>query len=114
MNYTPTFGWYYISGNDKSPSWSGVEFFYDFMVNNESTGPYAELAPLDALLPGDIIQLGNQNGRFYHSLVLTMIKTVRGRRSYYICAHDNDAFQRNLNTYNYASIRGLHIIGART
>ena len=114
MNYTPTFGWYYISGNDKSPSWSGVEYFYDFMVNNESTGPYAEVAPLERLLPGDIIQLGNQNDRFYHTLVLTMIKTVRGRRNYYICAHDNDAFQRNLNTYNYANIRGLHILGART
>ncbi len=114
MNYTPTFGWYYISGNDKSPSWSGVEYFYDFMVNNESTGPYAEVAPLENLLPGDIIQLGNQNGRFYHTLVLTMIKSVRGRRNYYICAHDNDAFQRNLNTYNYANIRGIHILGART
>ena len=21
MNYTPTFGWYYINSNDKSPSW---------------------------------------------------------------------------------------------
>lgn len=114
MNYTPTFGWYYISGNDKSPSWSGVEYFYDFMINNESTGPYAEVSPLENLLPGDIIQLGNQNGRFYHTLVLTMIKSVRGRRNYYICAHDNDAFQRNLNTYNYANIRGIHILGART
>lgn len=113
MNYTPTFGWYYISGNDKSPSWSGVEYFYDFMVNNESTGPYGVLAPLEQLLPGDIIQLGNKNGRFYHTLVLTMIKNQSGRRNYYICAHDNDAFQRNLNTYNYANIRGIHILGAR-
>jgi len=114
MNYTPTFGWYYISGNDKSPSWSGVEYFYNFMVNNQSTGPYAEEVPLTSLLPGDIIQLQNKNERFYHSLFLTMIKNVRGRRNYYICAHDNDAFQRNLNTYNYAGIRGIHIIGART
>lgn len=114
MNYTPTFGWYYISGNDKSPSWSGVEYFYDFIVNNQSTGPYGEEAPLSSLLPGDVIQLQNKHGRFYHSLVLTMIKTVRGRRVYYICAHDNDAFQRNLNTYNYAGLRGIHILGART
>jgi hypothetical protein len=88
--------------------------YYDFIVNNQSTGPYGEEAPLSSLLPGDIIQLQNKNGRFYHSLVLTMIKTVRGRRVYYICAHDNDAFQRNLNTYNYAGLRGIHILGART
>lgn len=114
MNYTPTFGWYYISGNDKSPSWSGVDYFYDFIVNNYSTGPYGEVAPLSQLLPGDIIQLQNRNGRFYHSLILTMIKTVNGNRNYYICAHDNDAYQRNLNTYNFAGLRGIKILGART
>ena len=31
MNFTPIFGWYYFSSFDRSPSWSGVEFFYDFM-----------------------------------------------------------------------------------
>lgn len=113
MNYTPTFGWYYISGSDKSPSWSGVEYFYDFMTTNDGIGPYAANVPLERLLPGDIIQLGNRNGNFYHTLVLTMIKSVRGVRNYYICAHNNDAFQRNLNTYNYAQLRCLHILGAR-
>lgn len=113
MNYTPTFGWYYISGNDKSPSWSGVEYFFDFMVNNKEVGPYGREAPLSELLPGDIIQLQNRNGRFYHSLVLTMIKTVRGKRTYYVCAHNNDAFQRKLDTYSYTGIRGIHILGAR-
>ena len=114
MNYTPTFGWYYISGNDKSPSWSGVEYFYNFITTNESTGPFGEDSSLSQLLPGDIIQLGDRNGRFYHTLVLTMIKTLRGMRNYYICAHNNDAFQRNLNTYNFSNIRGIHILGART
>ena len=114
MNYTPTFGWYYISGSDKSPSWSGVEYFYDFMTTNDGVGPYAADVPLERLLPGDIIQLGNRDGDFYHTLVLTMIKSVRGVRNYYICAHNNDAFQRNLNTYNYAQLRCLHILGART
>lgn len=113
MNYTPTFGWYYIDANNKSPSWSGVEYFYDFMVNNNSVGPFAEPAPLEVLLPGDIIQLANNNGNFYHTLVLTMIKSVRGVRNYYICAHNNDAFQRNLNTYRFATLRGIHILGAR-
>ena len=29
MNYTPDFGWYYIDANNKSPSWTGVNFFYN-------------------------------------------------------------------------------------
>ena len=39
MNYTPTYGWYYISSNDRTPSWSGVTFFYDFITNNKEQGP---------------------------------------------------------------------------
>lgn len=27
MNYTPTYGWYYIDANQKAPAWSGVHFF---------------------------------------------------------------------------------------
>ena len=28
MNYKKHVGWYYINGNNKSPSWTGVEFFH--------------------------------------------------------------------------------------
>ena len=27
MNYTPTFGWYYLSQTDRAPAWTGVEYF---------------------------------------------------------------------------------------
>ncbi len=113
MNYTKTFGWYYISGNDKSPSWSGVEYFYNFMTTNEEEGPFAIEAPLSELLPGDIIQLANSQGRFYHTLVLSGIRTDRRNRRYYVCAHNNDARNRNLSAYNFAALRGIHILGVR-
>ena len=32
MNYKPTFGWYFISLDDRSPSWTGVEYFYNFII----------------------------------------------------------------------------------
>ena len=32
MNYTPTFGWYYISLDNRSPSWTGVDYFYNFII----------------------------------------------------------------------------------
>lgn len=35
MNYSK-FGWYYKNGNDKSPSWTGVEFLGDFLLKNKS------------------------------------------------------------------------------
>lgn len=114
MNYTPTFGWYYINANDKSPSWSGVDYFYDFMISNVGVGPFAEEQPLKMLMPGDIIQLRNADGRYYHSLVLTMVRYRLGEPSYYVCAHDNDAYMRRLDTYNYFSLRGIHILGVRS
>ena len=42
MNYTKDLGWYYINGNNKSPSWTGVEFLYEFLVNNKGVGPFGK------------------------------------------------------------------------
>ena len=41
MNYSKQNGWYYNNGNDKSPSWSGVEFLYNFLTTNKGYGPRA-------------------------------------------------------------------------
>ena len=41
MNYTPVFGWYYIAPNDRTPSWSGVEYLYNFLVKNRPFSPFA-------------------------------------------------------------------------
>ena len=38
MNYTPTFGWYYISINDRSPSWTGVEYLCSSFVETVRQG----------------------------------------------------------------------------
>ena len=34
MNYTPDFGWYYVSLNNRAPAWTGVEFFYNFLTSS--------------------------------------------------------------------------------
>lgn len=113
MNYTPDFGWYYIDANDKSPSWTGVEFFYNFMTTNEGIGPFGIETDITNLVPGDVIQLGRENGDFYHTLILTAIRRDIFGRRYYICAHSEDSYQRNLNTYDYAQRRCIHILGVR-
>ena len=58
MNYPPTFGWYYISADDRSPSWTGVEYFYNFMAGNEGLGPHMTEVPVSRLRPGDVVQIG--------------------------------------------------------
>ena len=113
MNYTPDYGWYYINANDKSPSWTGVEFFYNFMVNNSGNGPFGRKDTLNNLFVGDIIQFGDVNDVYYHSLILTGIRQSRRGKSYYVSAHSEDALNRNLATYRFAKLRGIHILGVR-
>ena len=64
MNYTKNIGWYYINGNSKSPSWSGVEFLYDFLINNKSIGPYGKEVSQNEIEIGDIAQLSFDGNKF--------------------------------------------------
>lgn len=109
MNFTPTFGWYYRSVNDRTPSWTGVEYLYDFLVKNEGLGPFAEEVGLDKVEIGDIIQLGTATGDFYHSPVV--VGFARGQ--ILVAAHTFDAFNKPLSSYNFALSRGIHISGVR-
>lgn len=109
MNYTPVTGWYYRSISDRTASWSGVEYLYRFLINNRSIGPFAHEVSHNKALPGDIVQLGDLNGRFYHSPVIIAIEP-----EITIAAHTYDALDRPLHTYDYATARFLHIDGVRT
>lgn len=109
MNYTPTFGWFYKSVNDRTASWTGVEYLYNFLVNNEAEGPFAEVVPLAELEVGDIVQLGTGTGDFYHSPVV--VENSNGR--ILVAAHSYDAFNKPLTSYNFAQARGIHILGVR-
>lgn len=106
MNYTPTFGWYYNSVSNRSPSWTGVLFLNRFLRNNKSYGPQAMVVERSQITPGDIIQLQDENGAFYHSLyVLSIDDEIK------IAAHDDDSLYRPLNTYQYANAIYLKITG---
>ena len=70
MNFTPTFGWYYRSLSDRTPSWTGVEYLYNFLVNNEGEGPFAKEVPPEKLEKGDVVQLGRSTGDWYHTPVV--------------------------------------------
>ena len=109
MNYTPTFGWYYVSLDDRSPSWTGVEYFYDFMTANTDVGPFGAEASLDELETGDVIQLGNSQDGFYHTLLVVGFEG----EDPLVAAQTDDAFARPLSTYSYDFSRFIKILGVR-
>lgn len=110
MNPTPVTGWYCNGLGSRSASWSGVEFLYAFLIANRSVGPYAEETDAQSLEPGDLIQLGDENGHFYHTPV---VLSVEGGEIL-VAAHTFDALLRPISTYSFAKSRCLHILGARS
>ena len=108
MNYTPTLGWYYNSSSDRSPSWTGVEYLYRFLVKNRYVGPYGAVTDEGGVQPGDIVQLGNRNG-YYHSPVIVAVEGGH----ILVAAHSYDAYMRPLDSYVYEQARFIHIQGAR-
>ncbi|MDQ5984255.1 MAG: hypothetical protein RUMPE_01301 [Eubacteriales bacterium SKADARSKE-1] len=109
MNYTPTFGWYYINSSNRSASWAGASFLYKFLINNEAIGPYAVEVNRDVVLVGDIIQLGDENDNFYHSVVVTEVTND----NIFVCSHSVDSYMRPIDSYLFEKIRYLNILGAR-
>ena len=108
MNFTPTFGWYYLSANRRSASWTGVDFFYDFIVNNQGVGPYGGEISLEDAQIGDVIQLSN-GSNFYHTLIISEIT----EDDVFVCANSVDSLNRPLSSYDYASYRVIKILGVR-
>ena len=105
MNYTRDYGWYYISPDDRSAAWSGVEYLYRFLTTNESVGPIGRDAELSEIGLGDVIFLSNGQ-RLYHTLVVTGFDTDG---EILICAHTNDSYMRRLDSYRYNSLKPVHI-----
>lgn len=109
MNYTKTFGWYYISLNERAPSWTGVDFFYNFMTENEGVGPFGKEVTADECEIGDVVQLGRMNEGYYHSLIIVGFDG----EDILIAAQTNDALNRPLSTYSYDFARFIKILGVR-
>jgi len=113
MNYTPTFGWYYISANDKAPAWTGVPYFFNFMTRKErSPGPFGLETNLEMLLPGDFVQIRFTNDRYGHTPIVVEIGTPVTLDNILVAAHSEDADYRPLSSYNYQTLRFIHILGA--
>lgn len=114
MNYSKINGWYYTDGYNKSPSWSGVEFLYNFLVNNNSIGPYGQETNIREIDIGDIAQLSFDGKKYGHTLVIVNKESESDLSKIYISSHTLDSFGRNISSYNFKKIRFVSIHGVRT
>lgn len=114
MNYTKDVGWYYINGNNKSPSWSGVDFLYKFLINNKSVGPYGKEAKINEIEIGDIAQLSFDGDKFEHTLMIVNIENKFTLSKIKIASHTFDSFNKAISEYLFQKIRFIHISGVRT
>ena len=112
MNFTPTFGWYYIDANRKAPAWTGVEYLRNFLTRAApSVGPVALEGTIEQLMPGDIVQLSFTGEGFQHSPVVVSVGKPAAPENVLLAAHSYDADDRPLSTYEYKTARYLHITG---
>ncbi len=109
MNYTPTFGWYYISLNERAPAWTGVEYFYNFMTTNTGVGPFGREATRDEIEIGDVIQLAKNDGGYYHTLLVVGFDGD----DILVSAQTDDAYERPLSSYTNDYERYIKIEGVR-
>ena len=56
---------------------------------------------------GDVVQYANAEGDWYHTVIIT----GKNGDEILVSAHSNDALDRPISSYNFATARFLHIEG---
>ena len=109
MNYTPTFGWYYVNLNNRAPAWTGVNELYRFLVNNRGAGPQGRVVSLQEIEEGDIIQLQFGYGDSFDHSPVVVNKGQNTPDTILLAAHTKDSLNRPLSSYSYREYRCIHI-----
>lgn len=113
MNPKPVYGWYYYNSYNRTASWTGVQYLYNFLVGNEGSGPFAKEGSLKDLVPGDVIQLSFNGVIFKHSLLVVEKGKGDDPDNIKIATHTFDRDDYPLSNYVFQKFRSLHIIGYR-
>ncbi len=104
MVYDDIDGWFYVNSNFRSASWTGVEYFRNFILDNTFL-PYGLICNAEDVTEGDIIFLNNGE-KFYHSLIITKIENDE----IYVSSHSFPALDKNLKSYKFLSCDFVHIV----
>lgn len=114
MNYTSVYGWYYTNSYNRTASWTGVNYLYEFLVNNNDIGPFAEIVDVRHAEPGDLAQVSFSDSRIFdHSPVIVKAGSPSDWNNILIAAHTFDTDYYKLMDFEPAYIRYLHILGVR-
>lgn len=113
MDSTGNYLWYYYGYNSRSPSWTGVNELYDYLVGNTYTGTVGSLTSDAYVEKGDIIQLDFEgDDDFDHSpVVVNKRKNRSGGIDIWIAAHSVDRYNYPLASYDWEDIRFISIKG---
>lgn len=112
MDYTPTFGWYYVDVNNRAPAWTGVKYFYNYLTREKDRpGPIGKEVAINQVYPGDFVQLSFIDGVFAHNPVIVAVGSIPDPDNILVAAHSEDADYRPLSTYPSQAVRFLHILG---
>lgn len=111
MNFTPDLGWYYVSMKDRAAAWSGVEYLYNFLTTNTQRAVFGHEADVTQTEIGDVVQLQNPDGRFYHSVIVSSVGDAVSPDNILVCSHSQNALNKPLANYNYYNFRIIHIDG---
>ena len=112
MNYDKVNGWYYINGNNKSPSWTGVEFLHKFLVKNKGIGPYGKEINQSNVKLGDIAQLSFDGQKFGHTLIIVNVDN-KSLEEIKIASHTFDNYGKSIAEYTFQKVRFIQIEGVR-
>ena len=104
MNYKKDLGWYYNSSTSRAPTWSGVQYLYNFLISNKGIGPMGALISLQDIEIGDVIQLSFDGRTYGHSLLVVAVGSPISEKTVLIATHTDDSDYRPLSTY-YAAVQ---------
>ena len=79
-------------------------------MENGGIGPHGREVPARLVRIGDVAQLADSTGDYYHTLLVTTVTPD----DFLVSAHTNDALNRPLSSYSFHQIRFIHIDGVRT
>ena len=114
MNYTPIYGWYYINASNRTASWTGVEYLYNFLINNKGAGPQGEDAELKRIMAGDIVQLKFTGSDIFNHTPIVVDAGSGTPETVLVAAHSVDCNCRPISSYNYSALRPVHIYNIGT
>lgn len=96
-------GWFYKSLNYRSPSFTGVNEMYQFLLKNKDEKYIrAKIVSLNEIEVGDLIQIRQNSSMFTHTLLVTKIDNYSplSFQNVYVSTHTYDCFDRKLSTYS--------------